>query len=189
MKMSGEEIIAAPLENVWAALNDPKILQQCIPGCETIKQNSPTDLEARVVIKLGPIKAGFSGKVKLSNLKPPHSYRISGKGDGGFAGFAEGGADVNLEAVAEGTKLSYDVDAQIGGKLAMLGSRLIDSTAQQLAGQFFEKFAKLAASVKTAKPKAVKKVAVKKAVKKAVAKKAVAKKPAKKAVKNVAKKK
>jgi uncharacterized protein len=96
---------------------------------------------------------------------------------------------VNLEAVAEGTKLSYDVDAQIGGKLAMLGSRLIDSTAQQLAGQFFEKFAKLAASVKTAKPKAVKKVAVKKAVKKAVAKKAVAKKPAKKAVKNVAKKK
>jgi uncharacterized protein len=184
MKMSGEEIIAAPLENVWAALNDPKILQQCIPGCETIKQISPTDLEARVVIKLGPIKAGFGGKVKLSNLKPPYSYRISGKGDGGFAGFAEGGADVKLETVSEGTKLSYDVDAQIGGKLAMLGSRLIDSTAQQLAGQFFEKFANLAAGLKPAKPKTAKKVAAKKVVaKKVVVKKAVKKVVAKKAVK------
>ncbi len=181
MKMSGEEIIAAPIENVWAALNDPKILQACIPGCETIKQNSPTDFEARVVIKLGPIKAGFNGKVKLSNLNAPHGYRISGKGEGGIAGFAEGGADVKLETVAEGTKLSYDVDAQIGGKMAMLGSRLIDSTAQQMAGQFFEKFARLAADVKIAKPKVAKKAAVKKAAKKAVKK--VAKKPAKKAAK------
>jgi uncharacterized protein len=184
MKMNGEEIIAAPLENVWKALNDPKVLQACIPGCETIKQNSPTDLEARVVIKLGPIKAGFNGKVKISNLKPPHSYRISGKGEGGFAGFAEGGADVKLEAVPEGTKMTYDVDAQVGGKLAMLGSRLIDSTAQQLAGQFFEKFAKLAAAVKTTKPKAAKKVAAKKAIKKVATKKA-----AKKAVKKVVAKK
>lgn len=178
MKMSGEEIIAAPLENVWAALNDPAVLKACIPGCETIKQNSPTDLEARVVIKLGPIKAGFNGKVKLSNLRPPHSYRISGKGEGGFAGFAEGGADVRLEAVPEGTKLSYDVDAQVGGKLAMLGSRLIDSTAQQLAGKFFDKFAKLAAGLKVAKTAPAKKVAAKKP-----AKKVTAKKPAKKSAK------
>ena len=179
MKMSGEEIIAAPIENVWAALNDPKILQACIPGCETIKQTSPTDFEARVVIKLGPIKAGFGGKVKLSNLNAPHGYRISGKGEGGIAGFAEGGADVNLLTVPEGTKLSYDVDAKIGGKMAMLGSRLIDSTAQQMAGQFFEKFAKLAAAVKSSKPKAAKKAVAKKVVKKAAPKKA-AKKPAKK---------
>jgi uncharacterized protein len=185
MKMSGEEIIPTSVENVWAALNDPKILQACIPGCETIKQTSPTDLEARVVIKLGPIKAGFGGKVKLSNLKPPHSYRISGKGDGGFAGFAEGGANVSLEAVSEGTKLLYDVDAQVGGKLAMLGSRLIDSTAQQLAGQFFQKFAKLAAGVKTKKAAAPKKAAAKKPAKKAVAKKVLAKKP----IKKIAKKK
>jgi uncharacterized protein len=152
-----------------------------------VKRSSRTrpDLEARVVIKLGPIKAGFGGKVKLSNLNPPHSYRISGKGDGGFAGFAEGGADVKLEAVPEGTKLTYDVDAQIGGKLAMLGSRLIDSTAQQLAGQFFEKFAKLAASAKIDKPKAVKKAAVKKAAVKKAAKKAAPQK----ATKKVAKKK
>lgn len=188
MKMNGEEIIAAPLEKVWKALNDPKVLQACIPGCETIKQISPTDLEARVVIKLGPIKAGFNGKVKISNLDPPHSYRISGKGEGGFAGFAEGGADVKLEAVPEGTKMTYDVDAQVGGKLAMLGSRLIDSTAQQLAGQFFEKFAKLAAGLKTEKP-AVKKPAKKASTKKVVAKKTVKKVAPKKTVNKAAKKK
>jgi uncharacterized protein len=202
MKMNGEEIIAAPIESVWKALNDPKILQACIPGCETIKQISPTDLEARVVIKLGPVKAGFNGKVTLSDLNPPHGYRISGKGEGGFAGFATGGATVKLESVPEGTKMMYDVDAQVGGKLAMLGSRLIDSTAQSLAGQFFDKFVKLAAAVKVEAP-VVKKVAAKKAVKKvvkkaapkkaaakkAVPKKAVAKKAApKKAVKKAAKK-
>jgi uncharacterized protein len=192
MKMNGEEIIAAPIESVWKALNDPKILQACIPGCETIKQISPTDLEARVVIKLGPVKAGFNGKVTLSDLNPPHGYRISGKGEGGFAGFATGGATVKLESVPEGTKMMYDVDAQVGGKLAMLGSRLIDSTAQSLAGQFFDKFAKLAASVKTDAP--VKKVtavkkAAKKVVKKAAPKKAAAKKIVKKAApKKVAKK-
>jgi uncharacterized protein len=194
MKMNGEEIIAAPIESVWKAMNDPKILQQCIPGCETIKQNSPTDMEARVVIKVGPVKAGFNGRVTLSDLNPPHSYRISGKGEGGFAGFAEGGASVKLESVPEGTKMSYDVDAQVGGKLAMLGSRLIDSTAQSLAGQFFDRFAKLAASVKVEKVAAVKKVVAKKAVKKVAAKKVAAKKAvkkvaAKKAVKKVALKK
>ena len=178
MKMSGEEVIAAPIANVWAALNDPKILQACIPGCEAIKQNSPTDMEARVVIKVGPVKAGFNGKVKLSDLNPPHSYRISGKGEGGFAGFAEGGATIKLEIVPEGTKMIYDVDAHVGGKLAMLGSRLIDSTAQSLAAQFFAKFAKLAAIKKKVAVKKIvaQKVAVKKVTPKKVAKKITKKK-------------
>ncbi len=180
MKMSGEEIIAAPVETVWAALNDPDILKQCIPGCETITKTSDTTMTARVVIKLGPVKAGFNGNVQLKDLKPPHSYRIEGKGEGGMAGHASGGASVRLEAVPEGTRMTYDVDAQIGGKLAMLGSRLIDSTASSLATQFFEKFAKLAASAAPV-------VKVTKKVKKPIAKKA-AKKPVKKAAKTPAKK-
>ena len=179
MKLSGEEIIPAPIEAVWAALNDPAILKQCIPGCETISKTSTNTMAARVVIKLGPIKAGFNGNVELKNLKPPHSYRIEGRGEGGLAGGASGGADVRLEAVPEGTKLSYDVDAQVNGKMAMLGSRLIDATASSLAGQFFEKFAKLAGDVKGAAKK-TKKAPAKKAVKKTVTKKPAAKKKAKK---------
>ncbi len=180
MKMSGEEIIAAPIEAVWAALNDPDILKQCISGCESITKTSDTAMTARVVIKLGPVKAGFNGNVQLKDLNPPHSYRIEGKGEGGIAGHASGGASVNLESVPEGTRMTYDVDAQVGGKMAMLGSRLIDSTASSLAGQFFEKFAKLAAAAAPAvKPK---KAVAKKAVKK------VAKKIAKKATKPVLKK-
>ncbi len=173
MKMSGEEAIAAPVEAVWAALNDVAVLKQCIPGCESITKTSDTTMTAKVVVKLGPVKAGFTGEVELKNLKPPNSYRIEGQGQGGLAGFASGGANVNLAAVPDGTLLTYDVDAQIGGKLAMLGSRLIDSTARALASQFFEKFAKLAAARKTAaKPK---KPAAKKPVKKAAKKKAAKK--------------
>ncbi|MGE3873721.1 MAG: carbon monoxide dehydrogenase subunit G [Parvibaculaceae bacterium] len=141
MKMSGEEVIAAGRETVWKALNDPQILKQCIPGCETITRHSDTQFEARVIAKVGPVKAGFTGIVNLTDLDPPSSYRISGEGKGGVAGFAIGGADVRLEDADGGTKLSYDVDAQVGGKLAMLGSRLIDSTARSMATQFFEKFA------------------------------------------------
>jgi carbon monoxide dehydrogenase subunit G len=187
MKMNGEEIIPAPIETVWAALNDTEILKQCIPGCESITKKSATEMTAKVVVKMGPVKAGFGGTVHLKDLKPPHSYRIEGKGEGGLAGFATGGATVNLETVPEGTKMTYDVDAQVGGKMAMLGSRLIDSTARSLAGQFFDKFAELAGKMKVAVP--VKKAAAKKAVvkkapaKKAVVKKSVAKKPAKKAAK------
>jgi carbon monoxide dehydrogenase subunit G len=144
MKMSGEEIIPAPRQKVWEALNDPDVLKQSIPGCQSIDKKSDTDLEAKVVVKIGPVKAAFTGVVHLSDLNPPASYRISGEGKGGLAGFANGGADVRLEEVPEGTKLSYDVDAQVGGKLASLGSRLIDSTARSLASQFFEKFAELA---------------------------------------------
>jgi uncharacterized protein len=181
MKMSGEEIIPAGIETVWTALNDPEVLKQCIPGCESIIKTSATEMTARVVVKVGPVKAGFSGSVKLKDLKPPHSYRIEGKGEGGLAGFATGGASVNLETVSEGTKMTYDVDAQVGGKMAMLGSRLIDSTARSLAVQFFEKFANVAASMKPAavakKKGGVKAPKPKKAV---TAKKIVVKKAAKK---------
>jgi uncharacterized protein len=191
MKMSGEEIIPASIETVWAALNDVEVLKQCIPGCESITQKSPTEMSARVVVKMGPVKAGFNGTVQLKDLKPPHSYRIEGKGEGGLAGFATGGARVQLETVPEGTKMVYDVDAQVGGKMAMLGSRLMDSTARSLAGQFFDKFAEVAAKMKGAAPAKKMAVKAKAPAKKATAKKAPAKKvAAKKPVsKKVAKKK
>lgn len=137
MDMSGEERIAAPREAVWAALNDPDVLKACIPGCQSLTMKSPNELEATVKIKIGPVSATFSGEVTLSNLNPPESYTISGEGKGGIAGFAKGGADVRLTEDGEGTILSYDVKAQIGGKLAQLGSRLIDSTSKKLATQFF----------------------------------------------------
>ena len=182
MKMSGEEVIAAPREAVWKALNDTDVLKKCIPGCETITRHSPTKMEARVVIKVGPVKAGFTGVVSLTDMDPPNGYRISGEGKGGLAGFATGGADVRLETVPEGTKLSYDVDAQVGGKLAMLGSRLIDSTARSLAEQFFEKFATAATAMGSATVTKTPKRAAKKLAKKPL-KKPVAKKPAKKMAK------
>ncbi|MCW5707066.1 carbon monoxide dehydrogenase subunit G [Shinella sp.] len=137
MDMSGEERIAAPREAVWAALNDPDVLKACIPGCQSLTMKSPNELEATVKIKIGPVSANFSGEVTLSNLNPPKSCTISGEGKGGIAGFAKGGADVRLTEDGDGTILSYDVKAQIGGKLAQLGSRLIDSTSKKLATQFF----------------------------------------------------
>lgn len=147
MKMSGEEIIPASRDAVWKALNDPDILKQSIPGCQEITRQSDTELQAKVTVKVGPVKASFTGNVNLTDLNPPASYRISGEGKG-IAGLANGGADVRLEEVDGGTKLSYDVNAQVGGKLAMLGSRLIDSTARSLATQFFDKFAKIVGGVK-----------------------------------------
>ena len=137
MDMSGEERIAAPREAVWAALNDPETLKACIPGCQSLIMKSPTELEAVVKIKIGPVSATFTGEVTLSNLNPPKGYTISGEGKGGIAGFAKGGADVRLREDGAETILSYDVKAQIGGKLAQLGSRLIDSTSKKLAAQFF----------------------------------------------------
>ena len=142
MLMEDTRRVPAPQAKVWAALNDPAILKACIPGCEKLEMTSPTDMTATVVIKVGPVKASFSGKVTLSDLDPPNGYRISGEGSGGVAGFAKGGAAVKL--VADGpdaTILNYEVDAQIGGKLAQLGARLIDSTAKKLAGEFFANFA------------------------------------------------
>ena len=187
MKLSGSQTIPAPRETVWKGLNDPKILQQCIPGCSKIEVVSPHELKATVTIKVGPVKANFGGQVTLSDLQPPESYRISGKGDGGFAGFATGGANVKLTALsANETQMDYDVDAQIGGKLAMLGSRLIDSTSISLANQFFEKFGRLMKAETNDKPKTLAKVKTKAAAKKPI-KKAVKKAPAK-ATKKVASK-
>jgi uncharacterized protein len=180
MKMSGEEIIDAPRDAVWRALNDTDVLRKCIPGCDSITRTSATDLTAKVTVKLGPVKAQFSGDVKLTDIDPPNGYRISGKGNG-VAGMASGGADVRLEDATEGTRLTYDVDAQVGGKLAMLGARLIDSTAAQYAAQFFERFAIEARAMAKSAP--AKKPAAKKPAKK------VAKKPAKKVAKKPAKKK
>jgi uncharacterized protein len=140
MDMSGERRIAASRTAVWAALNDPDILRQCIPGCETLEKQSPTDMTARVKLQIGPVRATFNGKVKLSDLDPPNGYRISGEGNGGVAGYAKGGASVVLSDDGADTRMRYDVKADVGGKLAQLGGRLIDSTAKKLADEFFEKF-------------------------------------------------
>ena len=151
MQMNDSQRIPASREKVWAALNDPAILKQCIPGCQSLELTAPNEMTATVVFKVGPVKATFGGKVTLSDLDPPNGYRISGEGSGGVAGFAKGGATVKL--AAEGpdvTILSYEVDAQIGGKLAQLGSRLIDSTARKLAGQFFESFGEVVGSAAVA---------------------------------------
>ncbi|HEY0236350.1 MAG TPA: carbon monoxide dehydrogenase subunit G [Afipia sp.] len=142
MQMNDSQRIPASKDKVWAALNDPEVLKKCIPGCQSLEMTSPTEMTATVVFKVGPVKATFGGKVTLSDLDPPNGYRISGEGSGGMAGFANGGATIKLEAEGpDATILHYEVDAQIGGKLAQLGARLIDSTAKKLAGEFFEKFA------------------------------------------------
>ncbi|HEV8388265.1 MAG TPA: carbon monoxide dehydrogenase subunit G [Dongiaceae bacterium] len=148
MDLTGEYRIPAPRETVWAALNNPEILKACIPGCEELNKTSDTEFVARVVAKIGPVKAGFGGKVALSDLDPPNGYTITGEGQGGAAGFAKGGAKVWLEAVDGGaaTVLHYSADAQIGGKLAQIGSRLVEGTARKLADEFFAAFANQAAA-------------------------------------------
>ncbi|MHA6641456.1 SRPBCC family protein [Mesorhizobium sp. A623] len=139
--IEGEERIAAPIQKVWEALNDPAILQATIPGCQNLEMKSPTEMAATVVLKIGPIKATFNGEVTLKNLNPPNSYTIQGEGKGGIAGFAKGGADVTLVADgADATILKYAAKADVGGKIAQLGSRLIESTSKKLAGQFFSSF-------------------------------------------------
>ena len=140
MDMTGERLIAAPREAVWTALNDPEVLKACIPGCESIEQVSPTELKALAAVKLGPISARFTGKMDLSDVDPPNSYTISGEGQGGVAGFAKGSARVRLADEAGGTRLFYVVNSQIGGKMAQLGARLIDSTAKSYAETFFTRF-------------------------------------------------
>ncbi|UGY19991.1 SRPBCC family protein [Bradyrhizobium septentrionale] len=146
MQMNDSQRIPASKDKVWAALNDPEILRRCIPGCQSLEMASPTEMTATVVLKVGPVKATFGGKVTLSDLDPPNSYRISGEGSGGIAGFAKGGAIVTLTSEAPDlTVLAYAVDAQIGGKLAQLGGRLIDSTARKLAGEFFKSFGEVVA--------------------------------------------
>ncbi|MGG6893386.1 SRPBCC family protein [Rhizobium sp. BR 315] len=140
MDMTGEERIAAPRDAVWTALNDPEILKRCIPGCQSLERTSPTELTATVKLKIGPVSASFNGEVKLSNINAPESYTISGEGKGGIAGFAKGGADVVLKEDGNETILQYEAKAQVGGKIAQLGSRLVDSSAKKLAQQFFADF-------------------------------------------------
>lgn len=151
MDMSGERRIPAPRERVWAALNDPAVLKAAIPGCETLEKLSDTELKATASVKIGPIAAKFAGKVQLLDLDPPNGYRIEGEGQGGVAGFAKGGASVRLAADGRDTILSYDVKANVGGKIAQLGARLIDATAKQMADAFFDRFA---AQVAAAEPDA-----------------------------------
>ncbi len=149
MDMTGSQRIEAPRDAVWAALNDADVLKRCIPGCESIEKISDTEMNAKVVLKIGPVKASFLGKVTLSELDPPNGYRITGEGSGGVAGFAKGGATVRLEADGSATILNYDVKAQIGGKLAQLGGRLIDSTSKRLAAEFFTEFGAVVAGATT----------------------------------------
>lgn len=142
MEMTGERRIPASRAVVWQALNDPASLQAAIPGCEEVIKLSGDELSARVAVKIGPMAAKMNGRVRLSNLNAPESYTISGEGNGGAMGFAKGGADVRLEALGpEETLLTYTVKAQVGGKMAQLGARLIDTTAKQMADQFFDRLA------------------------------------------------
>jgi uncharacterized protein len=141
MEIKGEYKIAAPRDKVFSALNDPAVLQACIPGCESLEKTSDTEMKAKVRLRIGPVSATFTGKVTLSDIDPPNGYRISGEGQGGVAGFAKGGAVVTLRDDGGATVLDYNVDAQVGGKIAQVGARLIDGTARKLADEFFGKFA------------------------------------------------
>lgn len=143
MEIKGEYRIAAPRDKVFAALNDQEILKACIPGCESLDKLSDTEMTAKVRLRIGPVSAAFGGKVTLSDMDPPNGYKISGEGQGGVAGFAKGGAVVRLADDGGVTVLTYDVDAQVGGKIAQVGARLITGTAKKLADQFFGKFAEM----------------------------------------------
>ncbi len=140
MDMTGERRIAAPRQAVWQALNDPAVLKASIPGCESLDKLSDNEMQATAAVKVGPMSGRFNGKVHLADLDPPNGYTISGEGQGGVLGFAKGGAKVNLADDGPGTLLYYEVHAQVGGKLAQLGARLIDATAKQMADAFFDRF-------------------------------------------------
>jgi len=141
MEMTGEQLIAADRQTVWAAINDPEVLRRCVPGCQELVKRSDSELTAVAVIKVGPISARFEGDVTLSELDPPNGYRISGEGRGGVAGHAKGGAVVQLVEQGNQTLLRYVASAQVGGKLAQLGGRMIDATARSMSAAFFKKFA------------------------------------------------
>ena len=142
MTMSGEVQLSASRETVWEKLNNPEILKACIPGCEELEPTSEGGFRAVAKMKVGPVSARFKGRVTLSDLDPPNGYKITGEGEGGVAGFAKGGATVTLDDKDGGTLLTYNVEAQIGGKLAQLGQRLILGSAKKLADEFFSNFAK-----------------------------------------------
>ena len=141
MTMTGEVQLPATRQVVWEKLNDAEVLKACIPGCEELNKTSDTSLEAVATTKIGPVKARFKGTVQLTDLDPPNGYKISGEGNGGVAGFAKGGATVSLADKDGGTLLTYNVEAQIGGKLAQLGQRLVNGAAKKIADDFFRNFA------------------------------------------------
>ena len=143
MDLTGEYRIPAARQDVWEALNDPKVLKQCIDGCQELSKDSDTQFSAKVTAKVGPVKAKFSGKVTLSDLDPPNGYKISGEGQGGVAGFAKGGATVKLTEDGADTVLSYSANAEVGGKLASVGSRLVEGVAKKQADDFFGKFSEI----------------------------------------------
>ncbi|HET9733694.1 MAG TPA: carbon monoxide dehydrogenase subunit G [Burkholderiales bacterium] len=140
MEMSGEERIPASQDDTWAALNDPEMLRACVPGCETIDRLAENEYQVMMVARIGPVSAKFKGKLLLSDLNPPHSYAIAFEGQGGAAGFGKGSAQVQLAPDGEGTKLSYQVKANVGGKLAQIGSRLVDAAARKISQDFFAAF-------------------------------------------------
>jgi carbon monoxide dehydrogenase subunit G len=140
MEMKGEQTIAAPQQLVWAGLNDPQVLKECVPGCESITLVAENAYEVLMVARVGPVSAKFKGKLTLSDIRPPESYSIAFEGQGGAAGFAKGGAQVRLEPDGSDTKLSYDTQANVGGKLAQIGSRLVDAAARKVANDFFRNF-------------------------------------------------
>jgi len=156
MEMTGEQIIALPQAQVWEGLNDPEVLKACIPGCESIERVSDNEYRVALTASVGPVKARFNGKLLLADVNPPTSYRLAFEGSGGAAGFGKGGAQVRLAPEGTGTKLAYTATAQVGGKLAQVGSRLIDGVAKKMADEFFQRFnAKLVGSAPAAREEAV----------------------------------
>ncbi len=150
MEMTGEQLIPASQTDTWAALNDPEILKTCVPGCESIDKVGENEYSVLMTARVGPVSAKFKGKLSLADLDPPRSYSLSFEGQGGVAGFGKGSAQVSLAQEAEGTRLSYKVKANVGGKLAQIGSRLIDAAAKKLAGDFFDAFNAKVASLHAA---------------------------------------
>jgi carbon monoxide dehydrogenase subunit G len=148
--MTGEVTLPADRSAVWAMLNDPAVLKASIPGCQSLEKTSDTTFAAVVKVKIGPVGASFKGKVQLSDIDPPNGYTISGEGEGGIAGFANGGAKVQLAEAPAGTILKYEVQANVGGKIAQLGSRLIDGVAKKMADQFFANLATAAGALNSA---------------------------------------
>jgi carbon monoxide dehydrogenase subunit G len=140
MEMKGEQLLPASQQVTWNALNDPEVLKACVPGCESIEPTGENEYQVLMVARVGPVSAKFKGKLTLSDINPPQSYSISFEGQGGAAGFAKGGAQVRLSPEGENTKLSYDVKANVGGKLAQIGSRLVDAAAKKVANDFFKNF-------------------------------------------------
>ncbi|HEY5897636.1 MAG TPA: carbon monoxide dehydrogenase subunit G [Burkholderiales bacterium] len=140
MEMSGEQLISAPQQTVWDALNNPDVLKACVPGCESIERTADNEYLVLMVARVGPVSAKFKGKLALSDIRAPNSYAISFEGQGGAAGFAKGGAQVRLAPETTKTRLSYDVKASVGGKLAQIGSRLVDAAAKKVADDFFRNF-------------------------------------------------